>query len=100
MNKILAVALAFFLVVNSAPTEDGPCVDCGPVAERLTEEEEGINQQDGIDLKETSDEAIGDRIMEEMNGMKEKFDVALNRIGEEINKDQEEQNEMGMKNRK
>ena len=47
-----------------------------------------------VDLKETSDEAIGDRIMEEMNGMKEKFDVALNRIDEEITKDQKEQEEL------
>ena len=47
-----------------------------------------------VDLKETSDEAVGDRIMEEMNGMKEKFDVALNRIDEEIAKDQKEQEEL------
>ena len=47
-----------------------------------------------VDLKETSDEAIGDRIMDEMNGMKEKFDVALNRIDEEITKDQKEQEEL------
>ena len=47
-----------------------------------------------IDLEETSDEAIGDRIMEEMNGMKEKFDVALNRIDAEIRKDEQEQDEM------
>ena len=47
-----------------------------------------------VDLKETSDEAVGDRIMEEMNGMKEKFDVALNRIDEEITKDQKEQEEL------
>ena len=46
------------------------------------------------DLKETSDEAVGDRIMEEMNGMKEKFDVALNRIDEEIRKDEKEQDEL------
>ena len=38
--------------------------------------------------------------MEEMNGMKEKFDVALKRIDDELRKDQEEQNEMNMKNRK
>ena len=31
---------------------------------------EAIEQPDEIDLKESSDEAIGDRIMEEMNGMK------------------------------
>ena len=43
---------------------------------------------------------IGERIMEEMNGMKEKFDVALKRIDDELRKDQEEQNEMNMKNRK
>ena len=35
-----------------------------------------------------------------MNGMKEKFDVALTRIEEEIAKDQDEQNEMNMKDRK
>ena len=75
-------------------------MDCGPVADRLTEEDEGINQLDEIDLKETSAEAIGERIMEEMNGMKEKFDVALTRIGEEITKDEEEQNELKMKDRK
>eukprot|EP00091_Calanus_sinicus_P015215 TRINITY_DN3323_c0_g1_i6.p1 TRINITY_DN3323_c0_g1~~TRINITY_DN3323_c0_g1_i6.p1 ORF type:complete len:105 (-),score=43.11 TRINITY_DN3323_c0_g1_i6:90-404(-) len=96
--KSLAVVLSFFLVANSAPTEQGPCVNCGPVADRLTEET-GNNMEE-IDLKETSAEAIGDRIMEEMNGMKEKFDVALTRIGEEISKDQEEQDEMNMKNRK
>ena len=96
--KILAVALTFFLVANSAPTELGPCMNCGPVADRLTEEK--VNSMDEIDLKETSAEAIGDRIMEEMNGMKEKFDVALTRIGEEISKDQEEQNEMNLKDRK
>ena len=56
------------------------------VAEEETEAE--------VDLKETSDEAVGDRIMEEMNGMKEKFDVALNRIDEEIAKDQKEQEEL------
>ena len=38
--------------------------------------------------------------MQEMNGMKEKFDVALTIIGEEISKDQEEQNQMNMKDRK
>merc|ERR1719378_1708493 len=32
--------------------------------------------------------------MEEMNGMKEKFDIALSRIGEQIEKDQQEQDEM------
>lgn len=47
-----------------------------------------------VNLKEGSEEAIGDRIMEEMNGMKEKFDVALNRIDEEITKDQKEQEEL------
>ena len=98
--RIMVVALAFFSVVNCAPTEEGLCVDCGPVADRLTEEDKDINKQDGIDLEETSDEAIGERIMEEMNGMKEKFDVALTRIGEEITKDEEEQNEMKMKDRK
>ena len=96
--KTLAVVLTFFLVANSAPTEQGPCVSCGPEAERLTEEKD--NNMDEIDLKETSAEAIGDRIMEEMNGMKEKFDVALTRIGEEISKDQEEQDEVNVRDRK
>ena len=96
--KTLAVVLTFFLVANSAPTEQGPCVNCGPVAERLTEER--VSNMDEIDLKETSAEAIGDRIMEEMNGMKEKFDVALTRIGEEISADQELQDEMNVRDRK
>ena len=96
--KLFAVALTFFLVANCSPVEQGPCVNCGPVADRITEEK--ANNMDEIDLKETSAEAIGDRIMEEMNGMKEKFDVALTRIGEEISKDQDEQNEMNMKDSK
>ena len=96
--KILVVVLTFIVVAKCAPTEHGPCVNCGPVADRLTEEQ--VNNMDEIDLKETSAEAIGDRIMEEMNGMKEKFDVALTRIGEEISKDQDEQNEMNMKDSK
>ena len=50
-----------------------------------------------IDLQASSDEAIGDRIMEEMNGMKEEFDVALNRIDEEIRKDEEEQDELKLR---
>ena len=97
------MALAFFLVVKcvgSAPTGEDTCVDCDPVAERLTEEEQGINQQEELDLKETSDEAIDDRIMEEMNGMKKEFDVALSRIGEEIDKDQEEQKEVNINRKK
>ena len=97
--RILTVVFTFVLVASTAPTEEKPCVDCGPVAERLTEEE-NINAVDDIDLKETSAEAIGDRIMEEMNGMKEKFDVALTRIGEEISKDEDEQNEMNINERK
>ena len=42
--KILAVALTSFLVANSFPTEQGPCVNCGPVADRLTEEK--VNSMD------------------------------------------------------
>ena len=60
----------------------------------LAEENEAEENEAEVDLKETSDEAIGDRIMDEMNGMKEKFDVALNRIDEEITKDQKEQEEL------
>ena len=65
---------------------------------RFTEEEEDGGQEKGgqeaeIDLMESDDEAVGDRIMEDMNGMKEKFDVALKRIGDEIDRDQKEQDE-------
>jgi len=64
--------------------------------QHTSEEEVGALEAkfDEIDLQESSDEAIGDRIMEEMNGMKEKFDIALSRIGEQIEKDQQEQDEM------
>ena len=58
---------------------------------------EAQDMEDRIDLQASSDEAIGDRIMEEMNGMKEEFDVALNRIDEEIRKDEEEQDELKLR---
>ena len=65
-----------------------------PLLFLLTEAEDMENR---IDLQASSDEAIGDRIMEEMNGMKEEFDVALNRIDEEIRKDEEEQDELKLR---
>ena len=65
-----------------------------PLLLLLTEAQDMENR---IDLQASSDEAIGDRIMEEMNGMKEEFDVALNRIDEEIRKDEEEQDELKLR---
>ena len=65
-----------------------------PLLLLLTEAQDMENR---IDLQASSDEAIGDRIMEEMNGMKEEFDVALNRIDEEIRKDEEEQDELELR---
>ena len=65
-----------------------------PLLFLLTEAQDMENR---IDLQASSDEAIGDRIMEEMNGMKEEFDVALNRIDEEIRKDEEEQDELKLR---
>ena len=65
-----------------------------PLLLLLTEAQDMDNT---IDLQASSDEAIGDRIMEEMNGMKEEFDVALNRIDEEIRKDEEEQDELKLR---
>merc|ERR1712121_305329 len=100
-TKILIPLLSLLIVVKSAPKEVKTSSNDGePEAERVMEaedERDGVNDLDNVDLKETSAEAIGDRIMEEMNGMKEKFDTALSRIGEEISKDEAEQNEMSMK---
>ena len=85
---VLLIVLA--LLPGSLALPLSPCVDCGPVAERLTE---GLEEGAEIDLMESDDEAVGDRIMEDMNGMKEKFDVVLKRIGDEIDRDQKEQDE-------
>merc|ERR1711862_398315 len=108
MVTSIFLALALFSGYSALPTSpNAPCVEpgkagCGPVADRLTEaqgeaaEEKGAAPEaadEAVDLMESEDEAIGDRIMEDMNGMKEKFDVALKRIGDEIDKDQQEQNE-------
>ena len=42
---------------------------CVALADELNPSEV-VDQPEEIDLRESSDEAIGDRIMEEMNGMK------------------------------
>merc|ERR1739846_282230 len=100
MMKVLAVLFTLLVFTTSVPLKD---VEKVPVAERLTEAMEDNpagRVADEMELAEISAEAIGDRIMEEMNGAKEKFDVALNRIGEEISKDEAEQNEANIGNRK
>ena len=88
MTIVVLISAFMFCVIVSA--QDAP-------EENVQNEE---SQAADTNLEESPDEAIGDRIMEEMNGMKEKFDVALTRIGEEISKDQEEQNEMNLKDKK
>ena len=44
--------------------------EAAPVASPGGAPEEGANFEPNVDLQESEDEAIGDRIMEEMNGMK------------------------------
>ena len=101
--------LAVFLVSTVEAQEPAPEAAPAPAATP----EEGANFQPNVDLQESEDEAIGDRIMEEMNGMKvrgksirkyfhilcfkEKFDIALSRIGDEIDKNQQDQDELSMK---
>merc|ERR1719427_2106643 len=87
---ILAILLTLLVFTTSVPLKDVEDVEDNP-AGRVADE---------MELAEISAEAIGDRIMEEMNGAKEKFDVALNRIGEEISKDEAEQNEANIGQRK
>merc|ERR1711890_120995 len=103
MIRVAAIFLTLTLFAGHhglpAPPASHPlCLNCGPVAERLTEAEEDGKDAAApaggeVDLLE--DEDAGDRIMDDMNGMKEKFDIALKRIGDEIDKDQKEQDEKG-----
>merc|ERR1711890_73766 len=102
MIRVAAIFLTLTLFAGHhglpAPPASHPlCLNCGPVAERLTEAEEDGKDAAApaggeVDLLEDEDEAAGDRIM---NGMNEKFDIALKRIGDEIDKDQKEQEEKG-----
>merc|ERR1712226_594460 len=86
-------------------SKKGLCLECGPVADRLMEEQAEVASpaadtaaapvavEETVDLMESDDEAVGERIMEDMNREKEKLGVELKRIGEMIERTQDEQNE-------
>ena len=98
MLPLTLLSLALLTGLQAAPAEDsGYEIAALPVADRVAEEiEEAAEEELGardVDLMETGDEAVADRIMEDINGINEKFDIALNRIGDEINKDEAEQDE-------
>ena len=98
MLSLTLLSLALLTGLQAAPAEDsGYEIAALPVADRVAEEiEEAAEEELGardVDLMETGDEAVADRIMEDIKGINEKFDIALNRIGDEINKDQAEQDE-------